>query len=57
MIREMEYIEHLSSNTLCPLQNKHQIHRHTQSVRRRVLMKYQNIVKVMKWARLRVGFL
>ena len=32
LLREMEYIEPVSYNTLYPFQNKHQIHQHLQSV-------------------------
>ena len=42
-IGEMEYIEHASCNTFYPFQNKHQIHRHIQSVKV-CAFKNQNLV-------------
>ena len=48
--KEMEYIEGSYYNTFYPFQNKHQIHRHLQSVQ--ILLcafKNQNKVKIMKF--------
>ena len=49
----MEYIGHTSHNTFYPFQNKHQIHRHLHNGKMLCAFKNQNIVKVMKWARLK----
>ena len=44
----MESIESSSYNTFYPFQNKHQIHRHLQSVKMLWVYEKQNIVIVMK---------
>ena len=53
--REMElieYTEQASSNTFDPFKNKHQIDWHLHFVKMSRPLKNQNIVEVIKWARL-----
>ena len=48
--KEMEHIEGSYYNTFYPFQNKHQTHRHLQSVKMLCAYKNQNKVKILKWA-------
>ena len=48
----IEYTEQASSNTFEPFKNKHQIDWHLHFVKMLRPLKNQNIVEVIKWARL-----